>query len=362
MAVPVRLQYLLLTLWLLLASTTAASPAGSPWTAYDLSKRQDNVVTLDNGTMVVVDPETSQPMAQDLASDGSGHDFDAPAIIWMAWSFAVGVPLALAGIKLWRLTTGASLGIAAAALVWAAFINTLGTADISDLLLTCLVMGAFGLAFIVGLFNLGRLAGIAFLALSGGFSVGVRIVLFRDGLLVPTFVVNWIICLVFGLAYFFLVIVRQRIGIIISSASVGTFLTGLGIDLVVNHQKGMSTGLRFLFDRNNSHLVDLFTRGWHPPLVTIIILAVSLGLTPVLSFAQHKIFKGPFKPERPETVLMDEPDGESREPLHEPSSPLSPADQKMNQTSPSMQALLEKDSKSSIDGDPEKNSSSRFSM
>ena len=90
----------------------------------------------------------------------------------------------------------------------------MGTADISDLLLTCLVMGAFGLAFIVGLFNLGRVAGIAFIGLSGGFSVGVRIVLFRDGLLVPTYFVKWVICLVLGLAYFVLVVARQRIGIV----------------------------------------------------------------------------------------------------------------------------------------------------
>lgn len=162
----------------------------------------------------------------------------------------------------------------------------------------------------------------------------------------------------------------------------------------------MSTGLRYLFDRNNTHLVvsiqvsslvsavkpetfqDIFTRGWHPPVVTIIILAVSLALmyvtlscffpyhstllipiycrfsSPVLSFAQHKIFKGPFKPERPETMLEDEPD---REPLQDPSSPITPTDTKTNQTSPSTQALLEKDSKSSMDGDLEKQSNSRFS-
>ena len=102
--------------WLFLASTTTATPIGPPWISHQLAKRHDNVVTLDNGTMVVVDPETSQPLAQELASDGSGNDFDAAAIIWLAWSFAVGVPLALGGIKLWRLTTGASLGIAAAVL------------------------------------------------------------------------------------------------------------------------------------------------------------------------------------------------------------------------------------------------------
>lgn len=31
-------------------------------------------------------------------------------------------------------------------------------------------------------------------------------------------------------------------------------MTDLGIDLVVNKQAGMSFGLRYLFDRNSSHL------------------------------------------------------------------------------------------------------------
>lgn len=59
----------------------------------------------------------------------------------------------------------------------------------------------------------------------------------------------------------------------------------------------MSQGLRFLFDRNNAHLVvcamnvgssfqllnvtyllqDLFTEGWHPPISTEAVMAVSLG-------------------------------------------------------------------------------------
>lgn len=45
-------------------------------------------------------------------------------------------------------------------------------------------------------------------------------------------------------------LVRQ----LISSASVGTFFTFLGIDLLVARQSGLSFGLRYLFDRNDAHL------------------------------------------------------------------------------------------------------------
>ncbi|CAL1711492.1 unnamed protein product [Somion occarium] len=307
MAALARLQLLVLTSCLLLVTTTSASPIGQPWLPSHLSARSDPVITAENGTMYAIDPSTMEPVPQGSASDGSGVDLNASALIWLVWSFVVGVPLALTGIRFWRLTTAASLGIACVVCVWAAFVNTLGPSGISDLLLTCLVMGAFGLGFFIGLFNLGRLAGITFLALSAGFSIGVRIVLFRDGLLVPSFFVNWIIATVCAVIGFVLVVVRQRLAILVSSASVGTFLIGLGVDLVINKQKGMSTGLRFLFDRNNSHLVDLFTRGWHPPISTIIILAVSLALIPPLAYTQHRIFKAPFTPERPPSVLISEP-------------------------------------------------------
>jgi len=38
----------------------------------------------------------------------------------------------------------------------------------------------------------------------------------------------------------------------------GTFFIGLGVDLTVNQQKGMSRGLRFLFDQNTSHIAVRF--------------------------------------------------------------------------------------------------------
>ena len=87
-------------------------------------------------------------------------------------------------------------------------------------------------------------------------------------------------------------------------ASTGSFLCSLGSDLVINQQSGMSRGLRFLIDRNRYHalvrlmapfmtfsfiggvLQDTVTNGYSPPMSTVIILAVSLGLTYV-AFRVH---------------------------------------------------------------------------
>ena len=93
------------------ATTATCLPYTSREPPYYLLRRHDQVITADNGTMYVADPVTQQPVPQGSASDGSGYGFDAPAIIWLAWSFAVGSPLLLAGIRLSRATTGASIGI-----------------------------------------------------------------------------------------------------------------------------------------------------------------------------------------------------------------------------------------------------------
>ena len=85
---------------------------------------------------------------------------------------------------------------------------------ISDLLLTVMVMGAFTIGFSLGVFQMARTAALFALGVLGGFSIGVRIVLFRSGLLIPSYVMNWIVILVFGLLGFFLVVARQRVGIV----------------------------------------------------------------------------------------------------------------------------------------------------
>lgn len=88
----------------------------------------------------------------------------------------------------------------------------------SDLVLTLMVLGAFICGFAIGMFNFGRMLGIAALGGLGGVSIGVRIVLFAPNLLVPTYFVNWIIIGVLGLITFLTTLIKQRVGIVRMSA------------------------------------------------------------------------------------------------------------------------------------------------
>ncbi|KAI0338380.1 hypothetical protein BDW22DRAFT_709967 [Trametopsis cervina] len=272
------------------AGTADASPILATLT------RRGPVIEYDTAGHIanVTDPSTGASIAQGSGTDGGGLDFNIPAIIWLVWSFVIGAPLMLAGIRFWRITTGAGVGLAALVCIWAAFINAEGSSGLPDLLIMILALGAFLLGFFLGLFRVGRVAGMAFLAIFGGMSIGVRIVLFRPNLLIPNFAANWGVITVLGVISFATLLLRQRVAITVCSASVGTFLTGLGVDLIINKQSGMSFGLRYLFDRNSSHTEYLFSRGWHPPLSTEIIMGASLGLIPILALAQHHIFKQPF--------------------------------------------------------------------
>lgn len=106
---------------LALSSHVSCLPTTSSTGTVDFSagfqhwKRMDPVVvTSDDGTnSTVIDPSTQQTIAQGSATDGGGVDFNVPAIIWLAFVFTVGAPLALVGIRLWRVTTGAGVGLAA---------------------------------------------------------------------------------------------------------------------------------------------------------------------------------------------------------------------------------------------------------
>ncbi|EMD32931.1 hypothetical protein CERSUDRAFT_160952 [Gelatoporia subvermispora B] len=300
MAASARLSLLLCLqtcILLALVNLTLGSPVLSSLSAHassSLTIRDEPVAVLfPNGTIIYYDPVSGDQVPQGTATDGSGNGLSATAIIWLACSFAVGVPLALLGTKVWRLVAGSGIGLAAAMCVWASFVNSMSAGGISDILLTVLVLGAFVCGFLIGMFEVGRVVGMTFLGIIGGLAFGIRIVLFRAGLLVHVFAGNWAIIAVFGVIGLGLVIFARRASIALSSASVGTFLTGLGIDLVVNHQAGLSFGLRLLFDRNSAHYAAIVRHGWQPPTSSIIILAVSLALTPVFAFAQHKVFPKP---------------------------------------------------------------------
>ena len=128
---------------------------------------------------------------------------------------------------------------------------------------------------------------------------------------------------------------------VLASASTGTFLLCLGLDLIVNKQSGMSRGLRFLFDRNVSHLlvsseylnfpigghITDATGPFHRWLQTTslnsshpgdiprsnvrlihqhssLLVSSFIYSSPFLAYIQHRVFKHPFsrKP-RPDSAI-----------------------------------------------------------
>ncbi|KAG6871791.1 hypothetical protein C0995_016592 [Termitomyces sp. Mi166 len=279
------------------------------------------VINNSTGTPQVFNPVTQQFIPQGPATDGGGTGFDISAIIWLAFSFVVGVPMAIAGIRLWRLTTGVGIGLAAAVCSWAALNNTVNNNGLPDAVLTAIVVGFFVVGFVFGLFEIGRVAGMSLLSITGGLAFGARVVILRPGLLMPDvnlFFVNWVVVALFGALGGAVIVSQktQRAGILVGSASVGTFFIALGVDVILNRQSGMSRGLRFLFDRNASHALDIIGGGYTPTLKTQIIIAVSLGLTneyitrrrPILAFFQHRAFKQPFSRKRPDSEMVQLPD------------------------------------------------------
>jgi len=78
-----------------------------------LHRRGDPLIILnDTGQPTVIDPTTRTSVAQGPATDAGGVGYNVPALIWVAFSFVVGPPMGLAGIRGWRLTTGVGVGLA----------------------------------------------------------------------------------------------------------------------------------------------------------------------------------------------------------------------------------------------------------
>ena len=95
-----------------------------------------------------------------------------------------------------------------------AIVNTVNATGVSDLILTLVVLSFLVLGSFGGLFKSSRLAGLTALSILGGMSVGMRIVLFREGLLLHTISLNWIIIVVLAVAGSVVTLLRQQIGIV----------------------------------------------------------------------------------------------------------------------------------------------------
>jgi len=283
-------------------TTASASPFIIPHDPPRLAPREF-IVNNNTGTLEIFNPDLRQVIPQGRATDGGGTGFDLPAILWIAFTIMVGLPMAVAGIRGWRFTTGVGIGLATTISSWAAFVNTVPASGIPDIVLALIIIAFFFFGFVIGLFEFARVAGITFLGITGGLAVGIRIMIIKENLLFSSkvlsrtddlFGVTWAIIAVFGLAGGLVMLRWQRAGIMFGSASVGTFLAFLSIDLLLNRQSGMSRGLRYLMDRNISHVLELIVAGYKPPLSTQILLSISLALTPAFAYWQHRVFKQPF--------------------------------------------------------------------
>ncbi|KAJ7072826.1 hypothetical protein C8F01DRAFT_1243852 [Mycena amicta] len=253
-------------------------------------------VNNDTGTLQVFDSK-GNVVSQGDATDGSGSNFDLPALIWIGFSLFIGVPMAIAGIRGWRLTTGIAIGISSTVLTFAAIINSVDQTGLADIFLTAILLVIFFVGFAIGVFEFARLGGITAVGLAGGIAFGIRIVLLREGLLVSSsqlYPLNWAIVGVFGALGGLSLVWFQRYGLLFGCSSIGTFLTALGVDLFLEKQTGLSLGLRFLFDRNDSHAAFFVTHPYTAPLRTRIVIIASLALIPILAVIQHRLFKDPF--------------------------------------------------------------------
>lgn len=255
----------------------------------------------ENTTVLTFD--TNLPVTRSAASDGGGSGFSAPSILWLAFTLTGGFFLALVGLRGWRITLGVALGLVFAVSSWATAINSMGSVGLPDLALTLISLGSFCIGVALGAFEFSRIAGLAALGMSGGLSLGIRIVVIWSGFLMPALVVNWLLIAALGVLGLGVMVIRQRIGITLGCGLTGTFLVVLGVDLLVHRQTGMSLGLRLLFDHNSAHRTVLLTNGYHPALSTQIMLSLSIALSPALAYAQHRFFPHPFdRSTRPKSV------------------------------------------------------------
>ena len=82
------------------------------------------------------------------------------------------------------------------------------------MIITLISLGAFVFGFLIGVFELGYAAGLGMLSVLGGFSIGVRFVLFGPGLLIHTYWVDWVIITLLGVLMFLLLLAKQRVCIV----------------------------------------------------------------------------------------------------------------------------------------------------
>lgn len=216
---PQRCSPLSLLFLFIFIVSTICSPIVTP--SHLLNSRQLlNPPVSPIGESPLSPPPTSDTSSQVSYSDGGGTDYNAPAVLWIVFSGLLGLPLAFAGVRGWRITSGVGFGLILSFFIWCAFVNTTTGASLaanpvtSDLLLSLFVWGCFLLGTVLGSLRIGILAGVSALGASGGVAIGILIALLRPGLLVPIYAINIIPIGILGAAGAAWPIWHQRLAVV----------------------------------------------------------------------------------------------------------------------------------------------------
>jgi hypothetical protein len=99
-------------------------------------------------------------------------------------------------------------------LAWTTAVNIMSAGGIPDTTILLVVLIVFIVGFTISFVVIDRRIGIACLAIAGGLSLGIRIVLLRDGLLFSIFFLNWAFVAFLGVTGGFIVVYCERLGVV----------------------------------------------------------------------------------------------------------------------------------------------------
>jgi hypothetical protein len=208
------LTYTILILWSSFLAVVNGSPAGVGLSSHHHVRQISPTNT--NSPLNPLDPSS----AQASFTDGGGVGFSAPAVLWIVFSCFLGLPLAVAGVRGWRITSGVGVGLSLSILMWCTFVNSTTGASLaanpttSDLLLSLFIWGCFFVGVALGTIRHGIFIGVSLLGASAGVALGVLMALLRPGLLIPIYALNIVPMGIFGVAGALWPLWQQRLAVV----------------------------------------------------------------------------------------------------------------------------------------------------
>ena len=112
-----RLPPLVTYAWFLSSLANLVLPSPIPPSSFlnrHFLRHADVTINDAGGTITVFNSQTMALIPQVAATDGGGSGLNIAAALWITFSILVGGPLGVAGIRGWRVTVAAAIGLSAA--------------------------------------------------------------------------------------------------------------------------------------------------------------------------------------------------------------------------------------------------------